>query len=74
VSATGGKGALDQKALKAAIISGENFHGSTIMLAGLWLKQGKSYAKIEADILDLFYAVDEAQRDARLRVSPDGGQ
>ena len=67
VSETGGNGALDQKALKAAIISGENFHGSVVTLAGLWLKQGKSYAKIEGDILALFNAIDDAQRDARWR-------
>lgn len=67
VSATGGKGALDQKALKAAIISGENFHGSAIALAGLWLKEGKAYKKIEDDLLALFHAVDDAQRDARWR-------
>jgi putative DNA primase/helicase len=67
VSATGGKGALDQKALKAAIISGENYHGSAIMLCGLWLKNGKSYRQIEEDLTALFQAVDDVQRDSRWR-------
>ncbi|MBB3998865.1 phage/plasmid primase, P4 family [Aureimonas pseudogalii] len=58
-------GKVDERALLDAITAGEDYHGSTITLAGYWATKGVGFVDAFAKLQKAFDEVPKAQRDGR---------